>query len=1015
MKQLLSLILAAVLLISAVPITASAAKESTVEEKFKRILDDYEFEQDYWGELPSRYYYQELAQYPEENPDWVLIQGGMDYSGFTQGDNVNTLLGNKFVYLERSCAPFKLSYGVYDVRSGAFYDLLDAWDMDFENLRDTWDALPPTRPEGKGGESASYLVRTYLMGDGDKDGELTILDATAIQRSLVRLYQGELGASFNTYFSKLNPPLRGVAVSRTADYDRDNDVTILDATKIQRHIAELPNMIDAKLAWDERYFPSYDDIPRQTAYLVNSLKELDLSDSWLAKDINNPDFDAEKKIRDAYDDDFFKDRSLLVLDKGLSSGSISLTFDNVSLDKDGVMNVNFSYFDPYDVNYPDDSNDRFIVIEVSKAFLDDVRDIKVNVTRIREKHYDYRIEWDIDDDLYTGRTMNSDLITAFDQLDPENEYHNKLITHFDDLTYPQDAFTEYAYMLVNLPLGSGSLNVDSVELNIDNDDILNIELVVYGPVFGNAAVNNRFVCIKLSKDWLSDSKDHRVAVRYDIEGYDPDTDYEYRAAKHPYLYVENPDEYDMENTSSAMLISDRSQLNPALKGHQTLLADYDSSFFRHHNILAIHYDLPSGSYAVQFNGVHTSNNYLYVDMLESAPRLATNDLKQIDLCVEIPSYYKYFKSNGIMINHNRVNDDDPVVSAVHLNDALSIPYRYGTDGYTEVPFTKPYSANLSNDNAFSPLLEDYRGSGVASSTGGVAAIINSPHEFSSFVMDEKLDYGYVDGYGILYEPCRNYQYDLHFFREYSLVAIAHHGSDYLNTLKINKLYKKNWTLYIDAEMVEPEQNAPLEADYISFVTVPKYYLNSIRAIKLCKRKSLPENLETVVGEITRSENREQMSKVILRSSSHTYLTIRNKWTPSGCDLSWDRTPLEDPMLNNGEGYVLLIKNHEDLEKYLPGFDKSEAGAGFNDLFFEENALIVMLGQGYDASAQAEMNHLCVINGDTLYLDASVSYQQQEINGTPVAQPTAPLCWKILSIKQSDVKDVKKIKVWSTKN
>ncbi|MBQ9515689.1 MAG: hypothetical protein IJR57_06225, partial [Ruminococcus sp.] len=227
--------------------------------------------------------------------------------------------------------------------------------------------------------------------------------------------------------------------------------------------------------------------------------------------------------------------------------------------------------------------------------------------------------------------------------------------------------------------------------------------------------------------------------------------------------------------------------------------------------------------------------------------------------------------------------------------------------------------------------------------------------------------------------------------------------------------KKNWTLYIDAEMVEPEQNAPLEADYISFVTVPKYYLNSIRAIKLCKRKSLPENLETVVGEITRSENREQMSKVILRSSSHTYLTIRNKWTPSGCDLSWDRTPLEDPMLNNGEGYVLLIKNHEDLEKYLPGFDKSEAGAGFNDLFFEENALIVMLGQGYDASAQAEMNHLCVINGDTLYLDASVSYQQQEINGTPVAQPTAPLCWKILSIKQSDVKDVKKIKVWSTKN
>ncbi len=59
------------------------------------------------------------------------------------------------------------------------------------------------------------------MGDVDFDGELTILDVTAIQRYLADLDK------FSDYQKKIG------------DYDADGEVTILDCTKIQRVLAGL--------------------------------------------------------------------------------------------------------------------------------------------------------------------------------------------------------------------------------------------------------------------------------------------------------------------------------------------------------------------------------------------------------------------------------------------------------------------------------------------------------------------------------------------------------------------------------------------------------------------------------------------------------------------------------------------------------------------------------------------------------------------------------------------------------
>lgn len=64
-----------------------------------------------------------------------------------------------------------------------------------------------------------------ILGDADLDNTVTILDATAIQRHLAELPN-------ESFFDK------------AADADRDGGVTILDATEIQRHLAGLPANAD---------------------------------------------------------------------------------------------------------------------------------------------------------------------------------------------------------------------------------------------------------------------------------------------------------------------------------------------------------------------------------------------------------------------------------------------------------------------------------------------------------------------------------------------------------------------------------------------------------------------------------------------------------------------------------------------------------------------------------------------------------------------------------------------------
>lgn len=815
MKRIISVLLAAVLLLTAVPITAGAAKDTAVEQKFRLLLDDYDFQPDCDGNLPLRQrdHYYELAQYPQTDPDWVLFSGGATYDAWdADTESMCATLGNKLVYVDKAGAPFKLNYGVYDTKSGLFYDLLDAWNMDFENLRDVWNALPPTG-YGLGGVYASPRFLTFLIGDADEDGEVTILDATHIQRGIADL--GDIEAMETIDLAK-RPLLRGTKIRCSADFDRDGDITILDATRIQRDIADLPSELDYRLAWDQRFFPSsgYDE-DFEKNYIIDNLDMLDLSDSRFARDA---DFGAEQMIRDAYDDSYFRENSLLLLDISLTSGSYHLTLSDLAIDRDGVLDVSFTYLEPNAVTC--DMNDRFVCIEITKTLADAIRSVKVNITPIRGKNYDYYLSWDKSDSLYTGNTIHSELITDYRQLDPANPYHKALLDRLDP--NPDNSFRYYASLLANVPLGSTSYTIEDVILAIDGDGILHIQLIAKGPQIGNAVANTRFVRVELSKDWLSECKGWQTDLTFDYTA----SDVNYRTAKLTSYNITNP------GMKEIYLYNSLADLKPANKSHQMLIDKYGASFFEEYSLVAINYELPQST-LYQFSDFTVVGSVLKARILETKTGEDSGGSKHVWYVFEIK---KAFIKGVTDVQIDRVVTEQTAENykASDLTKAEALPTKIPGSSYQTLTFFA-----LSADS-FSSTYEDTGAEKYVGSKwyelkeqdpglNGIVGVANDPNQLLSLWYDLPDP----DGAAWQYEryPSRC-PYDLNFFRFYSVIAIVHRDDYSGKSLWIDNLYLKDGKLIVSATLGQTSALVPRETYYVTLVAVNRQQLEGCSDIEV---------------------------------------------------------------------------------------------------------------------------------------------------------------------------------------
>lgn len=200
MKKIICGLLAILLMLSLVitPVCAQINKSVHLyEDKFIEYeLGDY-FRLHYYNEI---YYHKD----EEDNIDWALLYA---YTGPAAESRGSLQIGDRIIVVNVLCSPFTYKYGIYDVKADKFV-AIDEF-IDYTNYKDLKEYV--------------YANLGVLAGDADKDDELSIIDATMIQRCVAQMCTHKEEIWINDY----------------CDLDKDYDITVMDATAVQLKIAKL--------------------------------------------------------------------------------------------------------------------------------------------------------------------------------------------------------------------------------------------------------------------------------------------------------------------------------------------------------------------------------------------------------------------------------------------------------------------------------------------------------------------------------------------------------------------------------------------------------------------------------------------------------------------------------------------------------------------------------------------------------------------------------------------------------
>ncbi len=216
MKKIVSVLLVLCMMVGLVSFyTLNTNAEITYDYK-----DEFEVAFDFIGYY---YTYEEYYKYfsetnNTETPDWVFGRGYLS----AEPSPCKGTFGDYCFHLSGLCDTFSFGLFVYVPSENKFYDIIEACDLGFENLE---LALSECVKNGY------YGIR--LIGDADFDGELSVLDATFIQRALAKLSKfpySDIVEGRNIY---------GKNLKYFSDIDRDGERTILDATTIQKKVANI--------------------------------------------------------------------------------------------------------------------------------------------------------------------------------------------------------------------------------------------------------------------------------------------------------------------------------------------------------------------------------------------------------------------------------------------------------------------------------------------------------------------------------------------------------------------------------------------------------------------------------------------------------------------------------------------------------------------------------------------------------------------------------------------------------
>ena len=228
MKKIISILMIMVMLVSVFAIPAFADDNVAQEYKYYDKMVELNYNRDPWEYVEIYYHY---SVENNENPDWSLIYAmtddAMDWNYY------GVVVGERIIRTE---SLDRLSHSRYYVYVTELDKVIP---LDNSGL----DEILKHCPEFT--ETLDELNYGQLIGDINDDYKINIIDATYIQRILA----GHIDMINVRKYPRLNRESeyaniritvgKGNKYEYIADFNRDLQVTILDATAIQRKLAKL--------------------------------------------------------------------------------------------------------------------------------------------------------------------------------------------------------------------------------------------------------------------------------------------------------------------------------------------------------------------------------------------------------------------------------------------------------------------------------------------------------------------------------------------------------------------------------------------------------------------------------------------------------------------------------------------------------------------------------------------------------------------------------------------------------
>ncbi len=224
-KRIIALAITLIMLLSAVTIIEVGAVNHAPDKDYL-FLDDFDAKHGVYKYPDSvNYYYDELYyHYVDENDpnseiDWAIVYA-LAYATSEMG--IKTIVADR-VLATRHDAWYGYGWALYDAETKDFVAI---------------DKVDLSKYEGfvKGLEEAKI---GNPLGDANLDGELTVLDATYIQRALAGLCEFDSRDDLSEYLSRN----ADIPLDYISDMDGDGERSIFDATAIQMKLAKVEDTV----------------------------------------------------------------------------------------------------------------------------------------------------------------------------------------------------------------------------------------------------------------------------------------------------------------------------------------------------------------------------------------------------------------------------------------------------------------------------------------------------------------------------------------------------------------------------------------------------------------------------------------------------------------------------------------------------------------------------------------------------------------------------------------------------